>query len=94
MEEYRALFARAAQLAADYRDSVAERPVAGADLAALRGAFGGQLPEKGLPPEEVLDQLAAAAEPGLTGTVGPRFFGFVIGGSLPAATAAGERTAL
>jgi glutamate/tyrosine decarboxylase-like PLP-dependent enzyme len=93
MEEYRALFARAAQLAADYRDSVAERPVAGVDVAALREAFGGQLPEKGLPPEEVLDQLAAAAEPGLTGTVGPRFFGFVIGGSLPAATAADMLTA-
>src|SRR5918992_363916 len=32
--------------------------------------------------------LAAAADPGIVATAGPRFFGFVIGGSLPAAVAA------
>jgi glutamate/tyrosine decarboxylase-like PLP-dependent enzyme len=36
----------------------------------------------------VICDLVAAAEPGLVATAGPRFFGFVIGGSLPSATAA------
>jgi glutamate/tyrosine decarboxylase-like PLP-dependent enzyme len=84
-----ALLARAAELAAGYRATLAERPVAPAvDSAALRAAFGGPLPAHPTPPSDVLEQLAQAAGPGLVATAGPRFFGFVIGGALPAATAA------
>ena len=36
----------------------------------------------------MVDALAAAAEPGLTAMQSGRFFGFVIGGTLPAALAA------
>jgi glutamate/tyrosine decarboxylase-like PLP-dependent enzyme len=38
--------------------------------------------------DAVIDQLATAVEPGLVATVGPRYFGFVVGGALEAATCA------
>src|SRR5205085_12462206 len=54
----------------------------------LRKSFRAPLTEQGCDPARVIAELAAAAEPGLVGTTGPRYFGFVIGGSLPVATAA------
>jgi glutamate/tyrosine decarboxylase-like PLP-dependent enzyme len=66
-----------------------ERPVAArADASAVRGSLGGPLPELGEDPASVIDALAAGAEPGLVATAGPRHFGFVIGGAVPAALAA------
>ncbi len=84
-----ALMFRAAEAAAEYRASLTERPVAPATgAAALRAALGGALPAAPTPPGQVLEELIRAAEPGLVATAGPRFFGFVIGGSLPASAAA------
>ena len=54
----------------------------------LRTALGGPLPAEGADPEAVIEQLATAVEPALVATVGPRYFGFVIGGALDAATCA------
>jgi glutamate/tyrosine decarboxylase-like PLP-dependent enzyme len=54
----------------------------------LRAALGGPLPEDGEDAAAVLDALASAAEPGLVATAGPRHFGFVMGGALPAAIGA------
>ena len=56
-----------------------------ADLAA---EFGGPLPQAGTPATDVVDYLAAEAEPGLMAMPSGRFFGWVIGGTLPAALAA------
>jgi glutamate/tyrosine decarboxylase-like PLP-dependent enzyme len=83
------LLVSAARTAAAFRAGLAERRVApDVGLAALRTALGGPLPTSPAAPERVITELVAAAEPGLMATAGPRFFGFVIGGSLPAATAA------
>ena len=59
--------------------------VTATDLAA---DFGGPLPREGTPAAEVLDYLATKAEPGLMAMPSGRFFGWVIGGTLPAALAA------
>ena len=87
--ELRELLALTAERVADYREGVDGRPVAPAvDVAALRAALGGPLPQQGAGADAVVEQLATAVEPALVATVGPRFFGFVVGGALPAATAA------
>jgi glutamate/tyrosine decarboxylase-like PLP-dependent enzyme len=83
------LFATAASALARFRDTVDERPVAPpVDFDTIRDGFGTTLPRDPTPPTVVLDDLITAADPGITATVGPRYFGFVIGGALPAATAA------
>ena len=85
----RALLARAASLAADHLDTLADRPVAATATAEeMLAAVDAPLRPGPTAPEAVLESLAALAEPGLTGMGSGRFFGFVIGGSYPAALAA------
>jgi glutamate/tyrosine decarboxylase-like PLP-dependent enzyme len=86
---HRRLFQRAAEHVSCFRDRIAERPprpvIAAAELETL---FAGPTPEIGADPLQVIDALRAAADPGLTGSAGPRFFGWVIGASHPVGVAA------
>ena len=88
MDDTRDLLRHTADVAASFLDGVDERPV-GRPIAVdtLRAALGGPLPQRPTAPATVIDALAAAADPGIVATAGPRYFGFVVGGSLPAALA-------
>jgi len=89
MSDTRDLLRRTAEIAADYLESLGERPVfPRVTPEQLREALGGPLPEEPLDPEQVLNDLAAGAEPGVVAMGSGRYFGFVIGGALPAALAA------
>jgi glutamate/tyrosine decarboxylase-like PLP-dependent enzyme len=73
----------------DWLDSLDDRPVAPTESHdELLRAFPSDLPDDGEDPVAVIDGLAAAAEPGLVASTGPRYFGFVLGGSVPAALGA------
>jgi len=85
----RALLRRTADLAADFLESLEERPVAAtAGRDALLATLGGPLPQAGTSDLEVIEDLVRHADPGVVAMAGPRYFGFVIGGTLPAALAA------
>ena len=84
-----AALARAAELAREFVAGLPDRPVhATASLEELRARFGGPLPDEGTDPVAVVEALADNARDGLVASAGPRYFGFVIGGGLPAAVGA------
>jgi glutamate/tyrosine decarboxylase-like PLP-dependent enzyme len=85
----RKLLEDAAQRSIRYLENLDDRSVAPSAaaveaLAALRKPF----PETPTAPEEVLRELDEIASPATCATAGGRFFGFVIGGALPATVAA------
>jgi glutamate/tyrosine decarboxylase-like PLP-dependent enzyme len=83
------LLERTTRLAQAWLDALPSRRVGpAADFDAMQAAFDAPLPEAGEDPERIISELAATAEPGLMGSAGPRFFGFVMGGTLPAGVAA------
>ncbi len=59
-----------------------------ASVEELRREIGGPLPSVPIDPLTVVEALAAAADRGVVAIPGGRYFGFVIGGALPAALAA------
>ena len=58
------------------------------DVQTLRQRLNKPLANSGMPPEQVITELVQDVSGGLLGSAGGRFFGWVIGGSLPAALAA------
>src|SRR5580658_9445214 len=70
-------------------DGLRERSVdATVTLDELRRRIDFPLAQHGEDPEQVIHQLVRACDGGIVGSAGPRFFGFVIGGAVPAALAA------
>ena len=92
---HRPIFERAIAHACAFRDGVSDRaPRPVISPKALQALFDGPTPEGGEDPLAVIDALNAAAEPGLTASVGPRFFGWVIGASEPVGVAADMLTSV
>jgi glutamate/tyrosine decarboxylase-like PLP-dependent enzyme len=88
-KEYEAALALAAEYARSWLAGVDDRPV-GPRVTAddMVTAFGGPLPDHGTSPDETIDLLGRNAEPGLMAIQSGRFYGWVMGGTLPAALGA------
>ena len=82
------LLADAARRSAHYLRNLRDRGVSPTPeaLATLSGFFT-PLQDDSMSPTEVLDELDRLGSPATVASAGERFFGFVIGGSLPAALA-------
>jgi glutamate/tyrosine decarboxylase-like PLP-dependent enzyme len=85
----RALLRQTADHAADFYEALDERRVSvTAGVRELREVLGRPLPDGPMDASQVIAELVRDAEAGLLGSAGGRFFGWVIGGSVPAALAA------
>ena len=72
-----------------FLETLGDRPVAPSpEAVAALDRFDVPLPGKGCDPETMLEQLDRLGSPATVASAGGRFFGFVIGGTLPAALAA------
>jgi glutamate/tyrosine decarboxylase-like PLP-dependent enzyme len=86
---FRPVLERALEHALAHLEDLDRAPVATtATLAELRARLARPLPEGGTDAVQVLDDLVTDAAGGVLGSAGGRFFGWAIGGSLPAALAA------
>jgi glutamate/tyrosine decarboxylase-like PLP-dependent enzyme len=85
----RDLLHQTADHAADFLESLGERPVMPkVDLEALRKRMGGPVPDGPSDPHEVVEELADVGGEAAVAIPGGRYFGFVIGGAVPASLAA------
>ena len=75
--------------AARYLEDIQERRVSpSAEAVGALARFDEPLPDGPTAPEDVIRMLDEVGSPATMGVAGPRFFGFVLGGSLPAALGA------
>lgn len=88
-KDYRGSLERSLDHAVSYLESLDERPVAKEITSQqLRDLIAGEMPQQASAPEQVIDEMAYALDAGLVASGGPRFFGYAIGGTFPAALAA------
>src|SRR5262245_22356503 len=89
------LLKRTQDLANEFLDGVADRPVAKAvDFDALLSEMRGEgLSVDAGDARRIVEELAALADQAVVATAGPRYFGFVVGGALPVTLAADWLTA-
>jgi glutamate/tyrosine decarboxylase-like PLP-dependent enzyme len=89
VSDERELLRRTAEISGDILDGLDERPVFPAlSLDEIRAALGGPLPDQPADPLEVVELLAREVDKGVVATAGPRYFGYVTGGALPATVGA------
>src|SRR4029453_15157419 len=90
MTDERKILERVLDEAAGFLDGLPGRSVAArTDVDGVAAALRRPVPDEGAEALEVIEELIAGVEPGLVATPSGRFFGWVIGGALPAARAAG-----
>ncbi|MEZ3159781.1 aminotransferase class V-fold PLP-dependent enzyme [Microbacterium sp. BWT-B31] len=88
-DQYRAVLEAAQRHARVWLGSVAEQPIRPEqDADGILSMLDRDLPDDGLDAVAVVDELAAVSAPGLMAMGSPRFYGFVIGGTYPAALGA------
>ncbi|QBD79525.1 aspartate aminotransferase family protein [Ktedonosporobacter rubrisoli] len=91
---FRQVLRQALGHALEYLEQLEQLPVgATASLSQLRQRLELPLPDTGMEATQVIDELVEATRGGIIGNAGGRFFGWVIGGALPAALAADWLTA-
>jgi glutamate/tyrosine decarboxylase-like PLP-dependent enzyme len=89
MTDQRKVLERVLEEASGFLDGLDGRRVAArTDVDGVANALRRPLPEEGADALEVIEELIAGAEPGVLATPSGRFFGWVIGGVLPATLAA------
>ena len=83
------LLREAAERAKEYLSTLASRPVFPSSAALSRlTELGGKLPDSPTAAENVLEMLDEIGSPATVASAGGRYFGFVVGGTLPVALAA------
>ena len=88
-EIFTAPLAMAAKFAQSWLDELPRRGINPTlDLDQVRAAFGDVLPDDGVDATAVIERLGRLGEPGLMASGSGRFFGWVIGGTMPAPLAA------